>query len=815
MERTTTRLGFFLIMAAALFTAASTFNAHAFYQSYSNDRHFEILGLDEGEIVSGGLAVEVQAAHAIRWVEFRVGDYERIERYGPYSLASDQRGRLLELDTERFLRDGDQTLEATVHWTNGRVSQRSVNFKVQNDPWPGEAPDAPADAEFQIVGLKPGQTVRGDLVVEVTSFKAIRQVDFAVGDYQRSERYAPYSLASDHFGQLHPLDTEAELGNGLNTLHATVHWAEGGRTTRSINFVVANDLDDWTLSGSADIAAEGGLYVLEGPLTITRHGTHLENVKIVLPADADRFAPAVRIAANDVTLRNVEIEGPDNGRGWGVVFSRHAKRARLTEVQVSGFHDGVLLRGVAHRFERCVFTGMHHRDSGQAPATLVGTDVLDVVFRHCVFNDLSAGTHHAEQARHIVLSEPWKAKAGSDTQQHDHALGVQFEQCVVADGPSGAFAMGTGGNFTDGIIGPFSAHSFIAPPGGQITGNFVFFDGRQGGEWFDWRSGIGQTLGSALFDWLDQTRDDAGVFPHHTWQPQWVGVMVTIDRGLLDAVIQTLYTNLEAHADAGDLPTIDLGDQSQTPDDDDASDTDGNDDEDDEQADDSPIPADLRNKPATKFVAGKTWEGDHRFEDLRGNPWAGTWGNWCQGKAGRLYIDGGKLTGGDKHRGQPFRGWAAYYFRDVEFHSLQWATESNAGTKRGAIIDCDFYEVREDAIRDVAGHIENVTIHSADMIPGAHGDTIDWKSPVDGAVIKNLRSETGVLNGIITSDVKNLVIDGYVHRGGKDHLSIDIGGDAENVIIRNCKLSGGIRFRGKTKNVKIDWRTVQTNARDW
>jgi len=230
---------------------------------------------------------------------------------------------------------------------------------------------------------------------------------------------------------------------------------------------------------------------------------------------------------------------------------------------------------------------------------------------------------------------------------------------------------------------------------------------------------------------------------------------------------------------------------------------------------DGAIPEDLRNLAASTFTPYGDYSGDHRFAQLEASPPAGDWGGWCKGDGGRIYIDGGRLHASGDHTGQPFRGWSEYYFRGVEFHGLEWAMESNAGTKRGAIIDCNFYNVRHDAIRDVAGHIENVTIHSADLHPGAHGDTIDWKSPVDGVVIKNLRSDTGVLNGIITSDVKNLVIDGYVHRGHPDHLSIDIGGDAENVTIRNCKLSGGIRFRGEKVNVNIDTATVQTNVTNW
>jgi len=912
MERMTTRLtfSFCLNLAAAMITAAFVGNAQADDPSNRNDPTFEILGLHEGQTISGGLAVEVQSAHAIRWVEFRVGDYERIERYAPFSLASDQQGRLLELDTDRHLRDGDNALDVLVHFDDGAVSRRSLAFAVNNDPWiEDQAPAPPRDPDPGIwidIDKYPAVATTGDRVTVQTrgipdgalvwyhlfdtewgNVKASSvpvtdgQLELVVPDvpgprilqlqypkhyktnrtiHVRSapdddepwigiETYPAPATAGDPvtiqtrgigdgqviWYQVFDPDWENVISESVpvvnNNIELTVPDAVGPRivqlqygnrykTHRALTITQADQPSGGSTGSGPVIGGEQGPPLeMAGPINITTHGTRVENVKIVLPHDARRFAPAVRIAADNVTLRNVEIVGPDNGRGWGVVFSPNAKRARLTEVLVRGFHDGVLLRGEGHRFERCVFTGMHQHDSGQTPATLVGTDARDVRFEHCVFHGLTANDHHADQARHVVLSKPWKAKANSDTQQHDHALGVRFEKCVVADGPSGAFAMGTGGSFTDGIIGPFNAPSFIAPPGGAVSGNFVFFDTsvEDADHWFVWNPGIGRTLGTALFEWREQTRNDAGVLPHPLWRKQWIGVMLTVERSLLDAVINTLHDNLKTAIENGQQPQFDLAgggtisDQPQP-----GHVSDGNDDG--QSGDDSPIPADLRALPASDFVPGKTWRGDRRFEKLRGRPWSQSWGNWAaSGSQDRLFIDGGEIDGGDDHKGQPFKGWSGYYFRGVTFRGLQWATESNAGTKRGAMIDCEFYDVREDAIRNLTGHIENVTVHSARPRPGAHADTIQLAGDIDGLTVRNLRSDSGDLHGIILNGAKNVVIDGFVHKGPNvgSGWSILFQGDAENVTIRNCKLSGAIIFRGKQTNVHIDHKTVQQNVKNW
>jgi len=232
---------------------------------------------------------------------------------------------------------------------------------------------------------------------------------------------------------------------------------------------------------------------------------------------------------------------------------------------------------------------------------------------------------------------------------------------------------------------------------------------------------------------------------------------------------------------------------------------------------DMAIPEDLRNLSATSFVPFGDYSGDHRVVEIDGSPASGTWGEWFEGDGGRLYIDGGRLAASGDHRGQPFKGWSEYYFRGVEFDGLQWSTESNAGTKPGALVDCHFYNVREDAIRNISGHIENVTVHSASPYPGAHADTIQCAGDIDGLIIRNLRSDSGDLHGIILNGAKNVVIDGFVHKGPNvgSGWSILFQGDVENVTIRNSKLSGAIIFRGDKKNVQVDSATVQTNVTNW
>jgi len=228
-----------------------------------------------------------------------------------------------------------------------------------------------------------------------------------------------------------------------------------------------------------------------------------------------------------------------------------------------------------------------------------------------------------------------------------------------------------------------------------------------------------------------------------------------------------------------------------------------------------PIPADLCDLPASDFLAWHKHTHDVRYEDIDEHPVSGTW-NWCQAETPRkhrLFVDGGTLQRTD-HRGQPFKGWSEYYFRRVVFDGLQWATESNGGNIPGAMIDCDFYNVGEDAIRSLYGHIENVTVHSVKRIPGAHGDTIQWEQDLENAgLVKNVKSTSGQLHGIITRGVTNLVIDGFEHCGPSDGgWSILFRGDVENITIKNCKLSGGIVFQGQQRNVHVDWATVRTNV---
>ena len=178
----------------------------------------------------------------------------------------------------------------------------------------------------------------------------------------------------------------------------------------------------------------------------------------------------------------------------------------------------------------------------------------------------------------------------------------------------------------------------------------------------------------------------------------------------------------------------------------------------------------------------------------------------------KVLLHDGRWTGDGSHDGMGIYKCDEVYVIDAILDGLQHFYQANGANTRTIMRNVIMRNVREDAIRNVEGLIEDVTIESADMISGGHGDTIDLKNPVDGLTVRNLRSVSGRLNGIITADVKNLVIDGYEHLGEPNHLSIDIGGKAENVTIRNCKLSGGIRFRGEKKNVVVDWGTVQTNV---
>ena len=179
----------------------------------------------------------------------------------------------------------------------------------------------------------------------------------------------------------------------------------------------------------------------------------------------------------------------------------------------------------------------------------------------------------------------------------------------------------------------------------------------------------------------------------------------------------------------------------------------------------------------------------------------------------RVLIDGGEYTGDGSHWGFALNEVDEVYAVNATLRGLQHFYQPNGdGNVKTVARNLNMYDVGEDAFRNVTGLIEDCYVWTAKPRSGSHGDTVDLKHFTDGLTIRNLRSATGNMNGIITAGVKNLVIDGYEHLGGVDHLSIDIGGDAENVTIRNCKLSGGIRFRGKQTNVNIDWNTVRTNV---
>jgi len=227
------------------------------------------------------------------------------------------------------------------------------------------------------------------------------------------------------------------------------------------------------------------------------------------------------------------------------------------------------------------------------------------------------------------------------------------------------------------------------------------------------------------------------------------------------------------------------------------------------------VPRDLLMRESDEFVPKKRdWNTDARFEGIKEYPVSGMYGDWCRSvsRNNRLMVRNSEFIR-PAHIGYPFGGWGEYYFIGCTFRGLQCANEWNAGSYKAVIANCDYYDVGEDAIRNVYGLIQNVTIHSAKPISNkVHGDTLDLKHNIYGLEVRGLRSLTGNLNGIITKGVKNLVIDGYEHLGAEDHTSIDIGGDAENVTIRNVKASGDIRFRGNKTNVNIDWNTVRVNV---
>lgn len=177
----------------------------------------------------------------------------------------------------------------------------------------------------------------------------------------------------------------------------------------------------------------------------------------------------------------------------------------------------------------------------------------------------------------------------------------------------------------------------------------------------------------------------------------------------------------------------------------------------------------------------------------------------------QVLIQDGTWTGDGDHDGDAIAKCEEVYVINATLDGFQHFYHAGGGVNAKTIMrNVTMRNVGEDAIRNVTGLIENVNIESSKPHgDDPHGDTVDLKYFTNGLEIRGLRSVTGKLNGIITADVKNLVIDGYEHLGEPTHLSIDIGGDAENVTIRNCKLSGSINFRGSKRNVNIDWDTVR------
>lgn len=278
--------------------------------------------------------------------------------------------------------------------------------------------------------------------------------------------------------------------------------------------------------------SEGTVSQVEGPIVIRKDNAVLANMRIVMPEGIDRHDYGLRIDAANVVIHNVEIIGPGNSYGRGVVFTDESMDARVSELLVQGFHSGVLLRGTGHQFERCVFTDMDGTGTGTVPVSVYGDRVEGVSFKHCVFNDLGRGGNRNEAGPHIELFRPWEATRDTGRQLEDHALGVRFTACVVADGKAQAFAFGTGGSFVDGIVGPHGEASYAAPPGGNVVGNVVFHrDGSIASTpWFFWHSSIGRTLAAPLYDFEDQDQEDAALLPASRWDRGWVDSLLLTDR---------------------------------------------------------------------------------------------------------------------------------------------------------------------------------------------------------------------------------------------------------------------------------------------
>ncbi|MEM1109256.1 MAG: hypothetical protein AAGH99_11270 [Planctomycetota bacterium] len=107
-----------------------------------------------------------------------------------------------------------------------------------------EVPEIPepvvAPLEVKVVGIPRGTSASGDLRVEAVVDQPVESVSFSIpGVVQRTERLAPFALASDSGGRINPWNTR-EVPNGPYTL-TVVATAEDGRTATSrVSFVIDN-----------------------------------------------------------------------------------------------------------------------------------------------------------------------------------------------------------------------------------------------------------------------------------------------------------------------------------------------------------------------------------------------------------------------------------------------------------------------------------------------------------------------------------------------------------------------------------------------
>jgi len=164
------------------------------------------------------------------------GLIDRTESMPPFGLMSDHLGQLNPWDTTA-VDDGDYVLSVTVAMADGRTFDLDHPFTIDNAPEPEPAPEA----NLTVSGLSDGQSVTGDLFVTAAVDQPAESVQFEVpGHVDRTERHAPFALASDAGpGKINPWDT-TELPNGSYTLRVTATLTDGRTLERTVDFTVAH-----------------------------------------------------------------------------------------------------------------------------------------------------------------------------------------------------------------------------------------------------------------------------------------------------------------------------------------------------------------------------------------------------------------------------------------------------------------------------------------------------------------------------------------------------------------------------------------------